>query len=756
MASLPSTVVGNTFRLDPELKRQNPPSISFDKKNYSNNTQLEKGLDPLNLELSEAIALVKEGNVKFDSAAYISLLQECIDRNSVSEAKMIHAHILKTGGQEDKFLMTSLVNVYGKCGDMDDARKVFDTLPRRNVVSWTSLMSGYVQNSQPELAIEVFQEMLGVGGYPTHYTLGIVLNACTSLADIELGKQVHGFILKYHIADNTSIGNALCCIYSKYGTLDSVMRAFECIEEKNVISWTTVISACGDHGDPVKGLNLFVEMLNEGVEPNEFTLTSVLSICCMIQAVGVGSQIHSFCLKYGYGFNLPVMNAVMYLYFKSGSISKAKLLFDGMEDISLVTWNAMIAGHAQLMDYAEDGLSALQNGIQALDLFSRLQRSGTKPDFYTFSSVLSVCSNLAALEQGEQFHAQTIKTGFLSDVVVGTALVDMYSKCGSIDKASKAFIEMSTRTMISWTSMITAFARHGQSQRALQLFKDMRFVGVRPNKITFVGVLAACSHAGMVDEALAYFNMMRNEYNIKPVMDHYACLIDMFVRLGRLEEAFDFIKTMEFEPTEVIWSILIAGCRSQGKLELAYYAAEQLLKLNPTDSETCFLLLNMYLSAERWKDVSRVRKMMKAGKVGKVTDLSWITIKDKVYSFKPDDQHQSISDIEELMRDLQEKVISEGYEMQASLDVTNSEDQETALSTVHHSEKLALAFGLLNTPNATPMRINKSISMCKDCHNFVKFVSLSTGRTIIIRDSKRLHKFVDGRCSCGDFSDSLL
>lgn len=716
---------------------------------------MDKAPDPFSLELNEAIAIVKEGNLKVDSAAYLPLLQECIDKNSVLEAQTIHAHIIKTGAHQNLFLMTFLVNVYAKCGTMGYARKVFDGLPKRNVVSWTSLMSGYVKNSQPELAIGVFQDMIGVGTYPSNYTLGIVLNACSLLSDIELGKQIHGFILKYGIEDDTSIGNALCSFYSKNGILDSAIKAFGRIEEKNVISWTSMISACGDNGKTAKGLGLFVDMISEGVEPNEFTLTSALSLCCVMLALEVGLQIQSLSIKLGYGSNLPVMNSVMYLYLKSGYIREAMQLFDAMETIQLVTWNAMVAGHAQMMDFAEDVVSAHHSGNQALEMFLRLQRSGMKPDLFTFSSVLNVCSSLAALEQGEQVHAQAIKSGFLADVVVGTALVDMYSKCGSIHQASKAFVEMSTRTMISWTSMITAFARHGQTRQALQLFEDMRLVGVKPNKITFVGVLAACSHAGMVDEGLAYFNMMKNEYKIKPVMDHYACLIDMFVRLGRLEEAFDFIKEMEFEPNEVIWSILVAGCRSHGKLELAFHAAEQLINLNPEDSETYLWLLNMYLSAERWKDVSRVRKMMKVGKIRKLKDWSWMSIKGKVYSFKPDDQQGLTGEIEELLGDLHERAKTIGCELQTNMEVTDAGEEETTFSTVHHSEKLAVAFGLLNTPNATPIRVNKSISMCKNCHNFVKFISVSTGRTIIIRDSKRLHKFVNGHCSCGDFSSLL-
>lgn len=703
--------------------------------------------------------MITEGT-DVETSFYAPLLQECLNSNSVSDTQVVHGHIVKTGTHEDVFVMSFLVNVYAKCGNMESARKVFDVMSRRNVVAWTTLMVGYVKNSQPENAIRVFQEMLDSGSYPSNYSLAIALNACTSLQSLKLGDQFHAFIIKYHIDFDTSIGNALCSFYSKCGRLDSALRSFSRIKEKNVISWTAAISACGENGEATKGLKILVEMLSENIQPNEFTLASALSLCCEILLLEIGTQIHTFCTKLGYDFNLRIRNSLTYLYLKCGWIDEAQMLFNRMDNVSLVTWNAMIAGHAQMMELAKDDLSAYQNGSEALNLFLKLNRSGMKPDLFTLSSVLSVCSRLVALEQGEQVHALAIKTGFLSDVVVGTSLINMYNKCGSIERASKAFLEMSTRTMISWTSMITGYSQHGRSQQALQLFDDMRLAGVRPNQVTFVGVLSACSHAGLVNEALNYFEIMQKEYKIKPVMDHYACLIDMFVRLGRLQEAFDFIKEMNFEPSEFIWSSLIAGCRSHGNLELAFYAAEQLLSLRPKDTETYVLLLNMYLSAGRYKDVSRVRKIMKEEKVGKLKDLSWISIKDKVYSFKPNDKGHPL--LYKSMEDLIAKAKSLGYESLENDDISEEEDEEKASSsssssssqrtnTIHHSEKLAITFGLENLPNSSAVRVVKSTIMCKDCHNFIKYASKVTGREIVIRDSKRLHKFVNGHCSCGDF-----
>ncbi|PRQ20918.1 putative tetratricopeptide-like helical domain, DYW domain-containing protein [Rosa chinensis] len=764
MASLPSVAVSGNIKLDQDFRKHPTSFISSEKSGIANVSYQKSqtivnsdgSSEPRSLDFREALVMIREGS-KVESSYYVPLLQECIDRNSASDAQVVHGHIIKTGSHQDLFVTTFLVNVYAKCRIMENARKVFDKLSRRNVVSWTALMSGYVHNSRPELSIRVFLEMLEAGAYPTNYTLGIVLNASSTLYSIELGKQLHAYSIKYQIDFDTSIGNSLCSLYSKCGNLESAFKAFKKIKEKNVISWTSAISACGDNGDASKGLAFFTEMLSEGIEPNEYTLTSALSLCCTMLSLGAGIQIHSLVIKLGYELNLPVRNAIMYLYLKCGMVNEARKLFNGMEAMSLITWNAMIAGHAQIIDLAEDDLSAYQSGTEALNIFLKLNRSGVKPDLFTFSSILTVCSSMVALEQGEQVHAQSIKSGFLSDIVVATALVNMYNKCGSIEKASKVFIEMSTRTLISWTSMIAGFAQHGRTQQALQLFEDMRIAGVRPNQVTFVSVLSACSHAGMVNEALGYFESMKKDYRIKPVMDHYACLIDMFVRLGRLDEAFGLVKKMDFEPNEFIWSTLVAGCRTHGNLDRGFYAAERLLKLKPKDTETYVMLLNMYISVERWKDVSRVRKMMKEEKLGKLEEWSWITIKDKVHSFKPNDKsHPQSEDVQKYVESLTDQVKSLGYKAVESLELTD-EDAETTLfsSTSFHSEKLAIAFGLLNTPNAAPIRVIKNISMCRDCHNFVKFISLLTSREIIIRDSKCLHKFVNGKCSCGDFGALL-
>ncbi|AES98329.2 putative tetratricopeptide-like helical domain, DYW domain-containing protein [Medicago truncatula] len=765
MVSLPSVVVVGvtaTLKLHPQFRKYPPTSFPIDKGQSISlqKTHISTHLDPnRNLKFQEAFSLAKESNEEVDSSFYPPLLQQCLENCSFSSTQIIHCHIVKTGSHEDPFLSSFLVTVYAKCGRMECAQQVFDHMNRRNAVAWTNLMKGYVQNSMPKHAIHLFEEMLLHSEcYPSNYTLAIALNACTSLHSLKLGEQLHAYIIKYHVDFDTSIGNALCSLYTKCGgKLEVGLTAFRRIKEKDVISWTAAISACGEKGEAMKGVRVFVEMLLDEVQvqPNEYTLTSALSQCCEVKCLELGIQVHALCTKLGYESNLRVRNSLLYLYLKCGCIVEAQRLFKGMNDVNLVTWNAMIAGHAQMMELSKDNLSAYQKGIEALNLFSKLNRSGMKPDPFTFSSVLSVCSKMMALEQGEQIHARTIKTGFLSDVVVGSSMINMYNKCGSIERASKVFLEMSIRTMILWTTMITGFAQHGWSKQALNLFEDMKLVGIRPNLVTFVGVLSACGSAGMVNEAFNYFEIMQKEYKIKPVMDHYVCLVDMLVRLGQVQEAFDLIKKMDYKASEFIWSNLIVGCLSQGNLELGCDAAEKLLSLKPKDTETYKLLLNAYVSAGRYDDVSRVENIMREEKIGELKDWSWISIKDRVYSFQTNDKADIESSIGKSLEDLHIKAKNLGYEMLEYVEKSDKEKEKTSSPTIYHSEKLAITFGLENLPNSSPVRVVKNTLMCRDSHNFVKYISTLTSREIIVKDSKRLHKFVNGQCSCGNIGGFL-
>ncbi|EPS67675.1 hypothetical protein M569_07099 [Genlisea aurea] len=588
------------------LKLWASPLPSGEKKRRHALEDVDKAFDFSNLGVRGGFSPEECNKKQLGGAfSYFPLLRESMDDNSVSGVESLHAHIVKNGVSHDVFVATFLLHAYCKCGNMDHAQNLFDEMTNRTVFTWGALISGYVQNSNPESSVVVFRKMLEAGIYPTNYTLSVVLKACSSLPGFEMGKQIHGYIAKYRIDHDTSTGNSLCSFYSKFHELDMAIRVFNGIAERDVISWTSAISACKDNGNPVMGLRLFVQMLDEGIQPSSFTLTCVIALCRTLLAPDLASQVQSLSIKLGYGSDSALENSFMYLCLTNGCITQAKKLFYRMDSVNLVAWNAMIAGHEKITSKFRDAFSAYSCGVEALGMLREMYRSGIGPDSYTFSSVLTICSSLLALQQGEQVHAQAVKSGFSSDPIFGTSLVNMYSKCGSIERASKAFSETPERTVITWTSMIAAFGQHGFSAMALDLFEEMRFVGVKPNRVTFLSVFSACTEA---DQGLGYYKMMRDEYGISPGTDHVASLVHAFVRCGRIEEAFEFVQESKTEPSESIWSVLIAGCRIHGKKELMLYAADQLLRLK---------------SAE---DVNADE--------GIIQDWSWIAIRDRVYSFE--------------------------------------------------------------------------------------------------------------------------
>lgn len=642
-----------------------------------------------------------------------------------------------------------------KCGVPGHARKVFDEMSERNIVTWTALLSGYVQNSDPQNALKMFVSMLESGWKPVSFTFWAVLNACSHLYDLKLGEQIHACITKSGVNSAVAMDGSLSNMYSKCGKLEYAVKCFKCSEFKDVVSWTSIISACADNGNPGLGLKIFIDMLHENICPNPVTLTSVAGLFCVSQDLQLGPtrQYHAFCIKLGGESIFQVRNSLMYMYFKCGEIEDATRLSENTTNSNLVTINSTIAGLSKMVSSAKDDMEAYSAGLKAFNLFVKLKRSSTKPDRFTFPSVLTVCSGLMALECGMQIHAQMMKSGILSDFVASTSLVNMYGKCGRINDAIKAFDEMPTRTVISWTTMIASYSQNGLYKEAIELFEEMLAAGINPTLVSFISVLSACSYACLVDKAEYYFNLMKDHYDIQPGMNHYACMVDMFVRLGRLNDGFEFIKRENFEPNESIWSILIAGCRSHGNTDLAFYAANRLLELKPKMIETYVLLLNMYKSAKRSHDVSRVRKIMKDENIPTIRDRSWISIKGVAKYFQASDRpHSENKEIFDLLEDLIEKAKRMGYVPYKTGDTSDKEEEKKVIRTVrHHSEKLAVAYGLINMSNGEAIRIFKNISMCKDCHSLLKLVSVLTEREIIVRDSKKFHKFKEGECSCGDF-----
>eukprot|EP01018_Ginkgo_biloba_P000960 Gb_16410 [translate_table: standard] len=634
--------------------------------------------------LDDILSLMDLGNLAMDSNTYARILQLCIDTKALAEGKRVHAHITNTGFKLDIFLQNRLVEMYAKCGrvayarrvfdeipkrnvfswntmiggyfkcgNIEDARHLFDKMPERDVVSWTTIISGYAHCGNCEEALRLFNQMNRAGYMPNQFTFASLVCACASanVPAIEYGKQVHTHIFRTGFMSNVLVGNALIDMYAKCKNVDDARQLFDKMPERDVVSWSAMLAGYVQGGYGNEAFNLFFSMLEVGVKPNHFSFASALGACASLSAVDQGKQVHAHIIRSGCESNIFVGNALVDMYVKCGSTENGQHVFDKMPAVDMVSWTALITG------YSQSG-----HGQQAMNLFHQMQQMGVKPDHVTFSSILSACASVAAPEQGRQVHAHIIKSVLVSNVFVGSALVHMYAKCGNIDDAQEIFNRMPERNVVTWNTMIAGYAQNGQAPEALQLYEQMLQVGIKPNYVSFIGVISACCHAGLVQKGRHYFNSMSSDHCILPRSDHYACMVDLFGRAGHLEEAEDFINSMPFEPDATVWGALLGACRIHPNIEIGKHAAERLFELEPQSAGPYVLLSNIFAEAGRWDDVARVRRMMKDRGVRKKPGCSWIEVNNMVHVFVAEDRsHPQTEEIYVRLEGLAKQMKAFGY-----------------------------------------------------------------------------------------------
>eukprot|EP01018_Ginkgo_biloba_P014909 Gb_35786 [translate_table: standard] len=709
------------------------PGITTSTKNRKEDN-LEKNLDTNKPnEDVDTLHLLYSQGIKADSSTYVQLLQGCVNMKSLAEGKLVHAHMNITGFEAELFLGNNLVNMYAKCGSMVDARHVFDRMPVRNAFSWNTMIAGYVKCENVENARQLFDRMPTLNVFSWNTMLAGYANS----GSIEYARQLFDRMpLRNVFSWNTMIG-----AYAKCGSIECARQLFDEMPERDLVSWTTIIAVYSQHGCGKEAVHLFEQMLQDGMKPNQFTFASILNASTIVPSQDQGKQVHVHIIRSGFDLNVFVGSALIDFYTKWGSTDDAQKVFENMHDRNVVSWTALIAG------YAQNG-----HDQEALELFFQMRLDGTTPDQFTFSTVLSACASLASLEKGKQVHTDLIKTRFQPYVCVGNALVTMYAKCGSIDDALQAFNKMPERDGVSWSAIIAGYAQHGYGNEALKFYDQMLQVGMKPDNVTFISVLHACSHAGLVDAGCHYFDSMNRDYCITPSADHYGCLIDLLGRAGRLDEAEDIVNSMPFEPNAYAWGALLGACRIHGNVKLGKRAAECLFELDPLNPATYVLLSNIYADDGGWDDVAKVRNMMKDRGIKKKPGCSWIEVKNMVHTFTVGDRsHVQTSQIYVLLEKLAVQMKEAGYlpDMKYMLHDVEEEDKEHSLC--HHSEKLAIAFGLISITPGRPIRVVKNLRVCGDCHVAIKFISKIVGRNIVVRDANRFHHFKDGLCSCGDY-----
>jgi pentatricopeptide repeat protein len=586
----------------------------------------------------EAIRLfhqMRSTEPKLSKFALSSILRACASLEAIEDGTQLHSIAIKIGCELDPFLGSCLIDMYAKCGIVEDARKVFNRMSERDVVSWTSMISGYDQHGYGEEAMDLFLQMKWANVKPNQFTFASVLSASGNIAALEQGKKFHANVIKTGHDLDVTVGNAVVAMYAKCGSMEDAHRMFCKMHKRDILSWNTMAAAFSQREEGEEALKFFRHMRWAGIEPNKFTFVSILRGCASHLGLQYGQQVHAHVIKTGFESDVFVASAFVDVYAKYGCIESACQAFEKMPEPDLVSWTMIIAGYAQ---------HAL--GEKSLRYFYQMQSAGVRANEFTFASALKACTGITAIEQGKQIHVLIIKTQYEAGVFVASALVDMYAKCGGIEDAIKMFEKMPERDLVSWNTMIVGYAQHGCGKEALQLFEEMQEAGMRPDHITFVGVLSACSHVGLVDEGCRYFGSLSEEYGITPTMEHYACMVDLFGRAGQLDEVEDFINKMPVEPDALIWQTLLSACRIHGNIKLGKHAADRIFDLQPENDSTYVLLSNLYAAAGRWNDVANVRKQMADRGVKKEPGCSWIEIKNSVHVFLSEDtSHPQVNEI---------------------------------------------------------------------------------------------------------------
>ncbi|KAK9690894.1 hypothetical protein RND81_09G161600 [Saponaria officinalis] len=566
-----------------------------------------------------------------------------------------------------------------------------------------------------------------------------LIKCCTSKKAINEGKLVHKHLISNGFKPKLFLLSMLVNMYVKFNLLDDAQKLFDEMPERNVVTWTTMISAYSNARISHKALEFLVLMIRDCVRPNMFTFSSVLRACDGLLTL---REVHCSILKYGLESDVFVRSALIDAYAKWGELCSALAVFEEFVTGDMVVWNSIIGAFAQNSD-----------GDEALNLFKSMKRAGFRAEQATLTSTLRAVSGLSLLELGRQIHVHVLK--YEKDLILNNALLDMYCKCGGLDDARLAFSQMVDRDVVSWSTMIAGLAQNGFSKDALVLFENMKAVGPTPNYITMVGVLFACSHAGLLDQGWCYFRSMKDVFGIEPGREHYGCVIDLLGRAGKIDDAVKLLHEMiskKCEPDVVTWRTLLGACRIHKNGDIAIYAAKQILKLEPDDVGTYVLLSNIYENSQRWEESMALRNAMREKGIKKEPGCSWIEVDKKIHAFIFRDlSHPRINDIIVELNKLVLRLRGSGYVPDTDFILQDLETEQKEDSLQYHSEKLAIVFGLMSLPKESVIRVRKNLRICGDCHLFAKLVSKLENRFIVIRDQVRYHHFQNGVCSCGDY-----
>lgn len=635
---------------------------------------------------------MQENGILADNFVVPNVLKACGALQLVGFGKGVHGYVLKMGFGDCVFVASSLVDMYGKCGVLENARKVFDTMPERNVIAWNSMIASYVQNGMNEEAIEVFHDMRVEVMELTHVTVSSFLSASANLNALVEGRQGHAIAIVNGFDLDNILGSSIINFYSKVGLIEDAELVFNRVVEKDVVTWNLLISSYVQHGLIEKALNLCRVMTLGNFRFDSVTLSSILSASAYTIDFKLGQAGCCYCIRNNLESDVVVASSIVNMYAKCGKITYARRVFDSTKRRDLVLWNTLLAA------YAEKGLSGetlklfyqmqlesvppnviswnsvilgfLRSGDveKAIEMFSQMKSLGFQPNLITWTTLiagmaqnrcgdeaillfqqmlqegnrpnavsivgaLSACSIIASLHIGQAIHAFIIRHSLCLSIPLATALVDMYGKCGCIDQAKTVFDMVLRKELPLYNTMISAYALHGQAEEALVLFKLLQEEDIEPDNITFTSILSACSHSGLVEKGFELFADMISKYQVKPSIEHYGCLLSLLSRHGNLDEALTLVLRMPFDPDEQILTSLLAACREHEEMEIGERISGMLFELAPDYSGNFVALSNTYAAAGKWDEVSRVRVLMKEKGITKDPGCSWIRIGGELHVF---------------------------------------------------------------------------------------------------------------------------
>ncbi|CBI36552.3 unnamed protein product, partial [Vitis vinifera] len=705
--------------------------------------------------------------------------------STLHQLNQTHAQIILNGLHNDLVTVTKLTHKLSHLKAIDQASLLFSTIPNPDLFLYNVLIRAFSLNNSPSSAVSLYTHLRkSTPLEPDNFTYAFVISGASSLG---LGLLLHAHSIVAGFGSDLFVGSAIVACYFKFSRVAAARKVFDGMLERDTVLWNTMVSGLVKNSCFDEAILIFGDMVKGGIGFDSTTVAAVLPGVAELQDLALGMGIQCLAMKVGFHSHAYVITGLACLYSKCGEIETARLLFGQIGQPDLVSYNAMISGY-----------TCNNETESSVRLFKELLVSGEKVNSSSIVGLIPVFFPFGHLHLTRCIHGFCTKSGVVSNSSVSTALTTVYSRLNEIESARLLFDESSEKSLASWNAMISGYAQNGLTEKAISLFQEMQKCEVRPNPVTvtsilsacaqlgalslgkwvhdlinresfesnifmlhsrvsptgvtFLSVLYACSHAGLVREGDEIFRSMVHDHGFEPLPEHYACMVDLLGRAGNLDKALDFIRKMPVEPGPPVWGALLGACMIHKDANLARLASDKLFELDPQNVGYYVLLSNIYSAGQNYPEAASVRGVVKRRKLAKTPGCTLIEVANTLHIFTSGDQsHPQATAIYAMLEKLTGKMREAGFQTETGTALHDVEEEEKELMVKVHSEKLAIAFGLITSEPGTEIRIIKNLRVCLDCHNATKFISKITERVIVVRDANRFHHFKDGICSCGDY-----